>query len=77
MNFFDAQVNQDIWYDYVATCTGLLTLSTCNAADYDTRLAAYVDTACPVTEKSLPAYSQMSRFSIRVKVVPGANPPGK
>ncbi|HMN97158.1 MAG TPA: hypothetical protein PKC43_11770 [Phycisphaerales bacterium] len=31
----------DIWYFYTATCTGTLTVSTCGAATYDTRLAAY------------------------------------
>ncbi len=32
----------DIWYLYESTCNGLITVSTCNSADYDTRLAAYV-----------------------------------
>ena len=32
---FDGQTYHDIWFTYTATCTGDLTLSTCNAADYD------------------------------------------
>lgn len=37
----------DIWFRYVATCTGEVTVSTCGTASYDTRLAAY-DGRCPV-----------------------------
>lgn len=36
----------DIWFTFTATQTGLLTVSTCNAASFDTRLAAYVGPAC-------------------------------
>ena len=48
----DDNVNQDIWYDYTATCSGLLTVSTCSDADYDTKVAIYywidgID--CPAT----------------------------
>jgi len=32
---------RDLWYEYKATCTGTLTVSTCSAADFDTRLALY------------------------------------
>ncbi len=31
----------DIWYRYIPTCDGTLTVSTCNQASFDTRLAAY------------------------------------
>ena len=34
---------QDIWFDHVATCSGLLTVSTCDDADFNTRLAVYGD----------------------------------
>ncbi|MBL9118332.1 MAG: hypothetical protein JNL80_00275 [Phycisphaerae bacterium] len=34
-------VNNDIWYTYTATATGLATISTCGAANFDTRLAAF------------------------------------
>ena len=39
----------DIWYDYTATCTGALTVSTCGTADYDTDLAVYdgCEIPCP------------------------------
>lgn len=30
--------NNDIWFEYTATCTGDLTISTCDQADYDTDL---------------------------------------
>ncbi len=34
-------VHRDVWYEYVAPCTGTLTVSTCNSADFDTRIALY------------------------------------
>ncbi|MCA9289581.1 MAG: hypothetical protein KDA25_00540 [Phycisphaerales bacterium] len=43
---FDGQTYHDVWFNYVATCDGALTVSTCNAADYDTDLAVYA--ACDV-----------------------------
>lgn len=36
----------DIWYNYQATCSGVLTVSTCNQADYDSDLAVYAGTDC-------------------------------
>jgi hypothetical protein len=41
----DPQIHGDMWYAYLATGTGTLTVSTCEA-DYDSKLAAY--SACPV-----------------------------
>ena len=42
---FERPVNRNIWYTYVATCTGDLTISTCEqlggSATYDTRMALY------------------------------------
>ena len=34
---------KDLWFAYQASCTGTVTVSTCNAASYDTRLAVYSD----------------------------------
>jgi hypothetical protein len=45
--------NKDIWFDYSATCTGRATFSTCGTADYNTRLAVYEGTACPVDPATL------------------------
>jgi hypothetical protein len=53
LSFGDNQVNQDIWYRFVADCDGELTVSTCGTADFDTRLAAYEGTECPVTDERL------------------------
>jgi len=36
----------DIWYNYTATCTGNLFVSTCNQADYDTTLAVFDGSNC-------------------------------
>jgi hypothetical protein len=37
---------KDIWYLYNATCDGLVTVTTCGTANFDTRIAAYT-LACP------------------------------
>ncbi len=51
---FDGQTYNDVWYRYTASCTGDLTASTCNVADYDTDLAVYVDIgACPPSNAQL------------------------
>ena len=34
-------LNADIWFSYEATCTGMLTVSTCSAATFDTDLVMY------------------------------------
>lgn len=47
---FDGQTYQDVWFNYTASVTGTLTISTCGTADYDTDMAVYssCDTAdCP------------------------------
>jgi hypothetical protein len=38
---FGTSFGQDIWYHYTSTCTGEVTFSTCNTANFDTRLALY------------------------------------
>ncbi len=42
---FDGQTYNDIWYDYTATCTADLTVTTCEdlggSADYDTDIVVY------------------------------------
>ncbi len=48
---------QDIWFEYTASCNGVATMSTCNAADFDTRLAIYGGTlatcSCPIDNSTL------------------------
>jgi len=61
--FGDGNVYDDIWYNYIATCDGDLTVTTCEelggAADYDTRIAIYDDLGadgvcdCPVDASGL------------------------
>lgn len=43
---WDGQTYNDVWYTYVATCTGSLSISTCNQADYDTDLVLYSGPGC-------------------------------
>jgi hypothetical protein len=40
------QTYNDIWFRYTATCTGDLTISTCDQAQYDTDLVIYDGTDC-------------------------------
>jgi subtilisin-like proprotein convertase family protein len=50
----DDQVHNDIWFDYTATCTGGLIVSTCGTlTDFDTRIAIYDGSGCPVTDANL------------------------
>jgi cysteine-rich repeat protein len=48
--FGDDSIGNDIWFNYVATCTGTLTATTCEelggSADFDTRIAIHDGTAC-------------------------------
>ena len=43
---FDGQTYNDIWYTYTATCTGNVTFTTCDQADYDTDLVLYAGSTC-------------------------------
>ncbi len=43
---FDGQTYNDIWYVYTATCDGVLTVSTCDDAAYDTDLVMYDGADC-------------------------------
>jgi hypothetical protein len=43
---FDGQTYNDIWYNYTADCSGVLTVSTCNQVDYDSDLAVYAGNDC-------------------------------
>ncbi|MCH8993031.1 MAG: hypothetical protein IIA44_14930, partial [Acidobacteria bacterium] len=52
---FGVTLDQDIWYVYTATCTGEVSVSTCNDADYDTMLAGYEGTDCPPDNVNLVA----------------------
>jgi len=52
-NAGDDQINQDVWYDWIAPCTGTLTIDTCGTADFDTKLAVYEGCACPVSNANL------------------------
>ena len=44
-SIFDGQTYNDIWYDYFATCTGDLTVTTCEelggSAEYDSDIVVY------------------------------------
>ncbi len=39
--FGDPQIHNDIWYDYTATCTGEVSVSTCATVNYDSKIAIY------------------------------------
>ncbi len=44
-------LGSDIWYNYTATCTGVVTVTTCppnGGANYDSAIAAYDGCGCPV-----------------------------
>ncbi|MCK4327363.1 MAG: type IV pilin N-terminal domain-containing protein [Candidatus Diapherotrites archaeon] len=45
------QVYNDVWFAYTATCTGTLTASTCNQADFDTVIVIYEGADCLLLEE--------------------------
>ena len=53
---FDDQTWHDLWFTYTADFTGLLTITTCNQASYDTDLVVYDNSGpapCPPTDAEL------------------------
>jgi hypothetical protein len=51
--FEETNINQDIWFTYTASCDGTASVSTCNTADFDTRIAIYNAGTCPVGAEGL------------------------
>jgi len=45
--FAPATLYNDLWYDWTATADGIATISTCDAASYDTKLAIHDGSGCP------------------------------
>jgi hypothetical protein len=43
----DDQINQDVWFTYVATATDLLNVSLCAGTAYDSKIAVYDGAGCP------------------------------
>lgn len=43
----------DLWFEYTATCSGMLCISTCNQAFYDTTLVIYDACECPATDETV------------------------
>lgn len=43
------QAFNDVWFNYIASCTGTVTVSTCGTANFDTVIAIYNSCACPLT----------------------------
>ncbi len=46
----DTQIGSDIWYRYLASCTGTVTVSTCGSG-YNSKLAVYQGYDCPPTSR--------------------------
>ncbi len=47
-----ANIDHDIWYRYMATCSGELKVNLCNS-DFDTKVSVYDGCECPVTSPPL------------------------
>jgi hypothetical protein len=52
----DGQVQKDIWYRYVATCSGNVTVSLCGSS-YTSKVAVYNGTGCSLSDSNLYACS--------------------
>ncbi|MCH8968267.1 MAG: Ig-like domain-containing protein, partial [Planctomycetes bacterium] len=47
-DFGDPMIHNDVWYNYDATCSGTLTVSTCDTVNYDSKIGIYDGCgACP------------------------------
>ncbi|MEY3141747.1 MAG: hypothetical protein RLY21_240 [Planctomycetota bacterium] len=46
-------LNKDVWFRFVADCTGTATISTCGAASFDTRIVVYNGNACPTAASTV------------------------
>ena len=72
-------VTNDVWFNYPSLCDGNLTISTCNDADFNTRLAVYDGQGCSNYESRLLACSDDSNecasgtTTITIPVVSGQN----
>jgi hypothetical protein len=42
----NVQIFNDVWFDWIAPCSGTVTLQTCGLADFDTKIAIYQDCSC-------------------------------
>lgn len=49
--------NKDVWFKYTSACAGTATASTCNNASFDTRIAVYSGTSCPISTTPVSACS--------------------
>ncbi|MCI0364080.1 MAG: S8 family serine peptidase [Phycisphaerales bacterium] len=47
------QITDDVWFDWIAPCTGSVTLQTCGTVNFDTKIAIYSGCACPVFTANL------------------------
>ncbi|MHC5004806.1 MAG: hypothetical protein ACYTJ0_16980, partial [Planctomycetota bacterium] len=86
-DFGQNQTYNDIWFDYTATCTGELLVTTCEdlggSAEYDSDIVVYAGTDCPVdTDRLLgcndddpdnPCGTNDFHSTVRVPVVAGAS----
>jgi hypothetical protein len=74
-----SQIHNDLWFNYPSQCTGNLTISTCNQAGFDTRIAVYQDSGCTNYDARLLACNDNSAScaggtsTITIPVVAGTN----
>jgi hypothetical protein len=68
-------MNADIWFSYEATCTGMLTVSTCDNASFDTDLVVYEGACADMTQIACNGDSTCSGFTsyLETPVTSGTN----
>lgn len=47
------QIEKDVWFQWTATCTNRVFVSTCNESFVDTKIAVYQGNVCPTADESL------------------------
>jgi hypothetical protein len=72
----NTQINNDVWFEYTATCTGEMTVSLCDSSIL-TKLGIYAGSVCPTQPDTVDACDVIScpngRSTITMKVSQGEN----
>lgn len=65
------QIGADVWFSYVASCSGDVTVSLCGSL-YDTKLAVYAGSTCPTTASAFACNDDACSGALQSEVTFGA-----
>ena len=50
---FNTAITNDVWFNVIAPCTGMMEVSTCDLIDFDSRIAVYDGCDCEINDSTL------------------------